>query len=187
MSHILILYGTVDGQTGRIAERIARVLRHRGHEVTVRNVAAPNGTENLDRFDGVIVGGGIRFGRHPKRLVAAVRERVARLATPTAFYSVCLSAGGPGARPEAAKRYVATFLRKTGWRPSQVESFGGALLYRRYSFAIRTIIRFIMLITKGERDTSRDYEYTDWQAVDRFALDFGEAVGTATPALRAIA
>ena len=36
----------------------------------------------------------------------------------------------------------------------------------------------------GDTDTSRDYEYTEWAAVDRFAVEFVEDV-TATPAAEA--
>ncbi|MFB6354044.1 MAG: protoporphyrinogen oxidase, partial [Halobacteriales archaeon] len=34
----------------------------------------------------------------------------------------------------------------------------------------------------GDTDTSRDYEYTDWDAVERFAASFAELVADATTA-----
>lgn len=36
MSNILILYATVEGQTARIAERIAQMLRDSGHRTETR-------------------------------------------------------------------------------------------------------------------------------------------------------
>jgi len=53
----------------------------------------------------------------------------------------------------------------------QVTSFAGALLYRRYNPVIRLLMRFIVGAAGGETDTSRDYEYTDWKAVERLAAD----------------
>nr|WP_275575426.1 flavodoxin domain-containing protein [Halolamina pelagica] len=41
MSAILILYGTGEGQTAKIAEQIAATLDARGHEPTTVNVRDP--------------------------------------------------------------------------------------------------------------------------------------------------
>ena len=187
MNRILLVYATVDGQTGRIAQVMARLLRHEGHEVTVRSANLPHAADDAGVFDGVIVGAGIRYGRYPKSLAPLVRHCVKPLGVPTAFFSVCLSAGGPGARPETAQSYVDSFLRETAWRPGQVQSFAGALLYRRYNAFIRFMMRMIVGFAGGDTDTSRDYEYTDWAAVERFALAFRErfAAPVACPPLRA--
>jgi menaquinone-dependent protoporphyrinogen oxidase len=48
--------------------------------------------------------------------------------------------------------------------------FAGALLYSKYGFVDKFMIRLIMKITGGETDTSKDIEYTDWHKVDDFAL-----------------
>jgi menaquinone-dependent protoporphyrinogen oxidase len=34
------------------------------------------------------------------------------------------------------------------------------------------MMRLIAGAAGGDTDTSRDYEYTDWEAVERFAMDF---------------
>jgi len=181
MGRILVLYATVDGQTGRIAEHMAAALVQAGHEVKVRPASIPHAADDAALFDGVILGASIRHGRHAKYVTPLVRDCLKALAVPTAFFSVCLSAGGPGARPEAARRYVDRLLRETGWQPTQVRSFGGALRYRRYSAFNRWMIRFIMSVTGGDTDTSREYEYTDWQAVSDFARQFGARLRAETP------
>ena len=48
----------------------------------------------------------------------------------------------------------------------------GALPYTRYSPLTRWMMRRIVAKAKGDTDTSRDYEYTDWEAVRRFAGEF---------------
>jgi menaquinone-dependent protoporphyrinogen oxidase len=169
MARILILYASVDGHTARVAQRMAERLAHSGAAVVLRAVAdAPR----IDDSDAVIVGGAIRYGHHPKALESWVREHRAALeGKPNAFFSVCLSAGGPGAKPATAQGYLDAFTARTGWRPQVSASFAGALLYRRYGPLIRLIMRLIAGAAGGDTDTSRDYEYTDWEAVERFAMD----------------
>ena len=175
MPRTLILYATTEGHTARIAERIAQVLRDQGHAVEAHPAdAAPAGL-NPAAYDGVIVGASIHYGRHPLYLRALVRNhRTALAARPGAFFSVSLSAGGPGAKPEAAQRYLDTFLRQVGWRPPQTATVAGALQYSKYGAFKRLLMRMIVGIAGGDTDTSRDYEYTDWDAVDRFAHAFAQ-------------
>ncbi len=174
MARILVLYATIDGQTRRIAERMSAVLEKAGHVVAVRPADDASAWQELDRHDAVILGASIRYGHFSRELERVVRRRVAALGSrPNAFFSVCLTAGGPGARPEAARRYVDEFRKRTGWDPAETAIFPGALLYTKYSAFNRFMIRLIMTITGGDTDTSRDYEYTDWEAVQRFASTFG--------------
>lgn len=123
----------------------------------------------------MILGASIHYGRHPRYLRALVRRHCAALASrPSAFFSVSLSAGEPGAQPEAAQRYLETFLHQAGWRPPQIATFAGALQYNRYGMFKRMLMRMIVGLAGGDTDTTRDYEYTDWDAVERFADDFAQ-------------
>jgi menaquinone-dependent protoporphyrinogen oxidase len=90
---------------------------------------------------------------------------------------VSLSAGGPGAKPEVARQYVEEFRRRTGWTPAQTACFAGALRYRQYNPFIRLLMRLIVGKAGGETDTTRDHEYTDWDAVERFAQGFAAQLG----------
>jgi menaquinone-dependent protoporphyrinogen oxidase len=173
MSQVLIVFATVDGQTERIAGRIGEVLARRGHGVMSLRAEAPELGRSLAEHDAVIVGAGIRYGRHSRRLETAIREHRGLIeAQPNAFFSVSLSAGGPGARPAEAARHVQGFVERSGWQPLRVATFAGALRYRKYNPFIRFLMRQIVRAAGGDTDTSRDYEYTDWQAVERFAAEF---------------
>ena len=173
MANILILFATIDGQTERIARQIGATLDREGHAVTFKAEHEPGLTRALEEAHAVIVGGGIRVGHHSRHLVKLVHDyRGSIAARPNAFFSVCLSAGGPGARPAAAIGYIDDFVRATGWQPAAIASFAGALRYTRYNPFIRFLMKLIMGATGGETDTSADYEYTDWAAVERFALQF---------------
>ncbi|HXZ48031.1 MAG TPA: menaquinone-dependent protoporphyrinogen IX dehydrogenase [Usitatibacter sp.] len=176
MPRVLIVFASIDGQTARIAERMALTLREAGLEALVHDVDSPEPPE-VAGHAAVIVGGGIRYGRHSAALEQWVRSHLAELARrPGAFFSVCLSAGGPGARPATADGYRADFMRRTGWYPATQASFAGALPYRRYNPFVRLMMRIIVGVAGGDTDASRDYEYTDWDAVEIFAAAFAARV-----------
>jgi menaquinone-dependent protoporphyrinogen oxidase len=167
---VLILYASTDGHTARVAERIAKRLRDKGHRVESQRADASGMSLDLERYETVIVGAAVHYGRHPGHLRSLLRKhRAALAARPGAFFSVSLSARS---KPPAARRYVQKFLRQAEWRPQQTATFAGALPYSRYGAFKRLLMIAFVGHAGGDTDTSRDYEYTDWDAVDRFADAF---------------
>jgi menaquinone-dependent protoporphyrinogen oxidase len=170
---VLIVYASMEGQTAGIAERMAQALRNRGLAAETRPANGAPARSELAKYDGLIVGASIHYGRHPRSVLSLVRNCRAVLETgPSAFFSVSLSAGGPGARPEAAQRYLEVFLRRAGWHPRQTATFAGALRYSKYGALKRMLMVMVVGLAGGDTDTSRDYEYTDWDAVERFCETF---------------
>jgi menaquinone-dependent protoporphyrinogen oxidase len=175
MTNVLILFATTEGQTARIAGRIAQTLRNRGHAVETRQADELREGFEPAKYDGVIVGASIHYGHHPAYLHSLVKQHKEALATrPGAFFSVSLSGGGPGAKPKAARRYLDVFLRQVGWHPEQTATFGGALQFSKYGAFKRMLMVMIVGFAGGDTDTARDYEYTDWAAVEGFAATFAE-------------
>jgi menaquinone-dependent protoporphyrinogen oxidase len=175
MSKVLVLYHSYDEQTARIARRMGDVLAARGHGVSLQRFGGPGALDGLGKYDAVLVGAAIRYGHHERALEKEIARHAAVLdARPNAFFSVCLSAGGPGYKPQAARRYIDEFILKSGWRPQDVTSIAGALQYSKYGFFIKFMMKLIVGHSGGETDSSRDYEYTDWAAVERFASDFAD-------------
>ena len=175
MSRILLLYASTEGQTALIAERMARTLCAQGHSVELLPADADRARVDPAAYEGVIVGASIHYGHHPAYLRALVRRHISALAArPSAFFSVSLSAGGPRPKPAAAQRYIDKFLRKTGWQPQLVASIAGAVKYSLYGPIKRRVMIVFVGLGGGETDTSRDYEYTDWGAVERFAGEFAQ-------------
>lgn len=174
MADIAIVYATQEGQTRRIAEHMARLLRGRGHQSLVIDFRELYGGPP-PAADGIIIGGSVHVGHHPIELESWVREHREGLeSSPSAFFSVSLSAGGvqPGAKVEAGE-YISDFLNRTGWHPDEAAAFAGALRYTRYGLFKRMLMKMIAR-RSGSTDlnTARDYEYTDWDVVDRFATDW---------------
>jgi menaquinone-dependent protoporphyrinogen oxidase len=173
MTKIMIGYGTTEGQTARIAEHIAEVIRGRGHEAQAVDLKR-SPEVRLDDYDGAIVGGSIHMGKHEEHVVDFVQKnRIGLERLPSAFFSVSLAAHGD---LENARAYVENFEQQTGWHPGQVGLFSGALLYRQYGFLKRLMMKKIVSDKPGglSTDTSRDHVYTDWDEVKRFAEAFLE-------------
>ena len=178
MASVLLLYATGEGQTEKVAGRIAGLLEPRGHEVTTVDVRRASGDLGVEEFDAVLVGSSIHMGTHPERIREFVRtERDALAERPSAFFQVCLSAAAedPERRAEA-DRYVEEFVAETGWRPDRTAVFAGALRYSRYGFLKRAVMKRVAAESTGDTDTGRDYEYTDWESVERFAAAFADLV-----------
>jgi menaquinone-dependent protoporphyrinogen oxidase len=54
--------------------------------------------------------------------------------------------------------------------------FAGALSYSQYKPLKRLVVRALAAVAGHDTDTSRDYEYTDWQAVERFSASVGKLI-----------
>jgi menaquinone-dependent protoporphyrinogen oxidase len=183
MANILAVYGTAYGQTERVVLEVARVLGDMGHKVTTIKGDRP-GSFSFDGVDAVLVASSVLYGRHHRYIRTFVRRYATYLnALPSALVSVSGAAAGDSAQARSeAQEYVDRLLEGTGWRPGLVELVGGAIAYTRYGPVTRWIIRQISKRKGGPTDTSRDYDLTDWAAVDRFARRFAAALTEPVPA-----
>jgi menaquinone-dependent protoporphyrinogen oxidase len=180
MSRILVLYGTSDGHTGKIATAIGNALNAGGYDADV--IEAGTVDPSIGLYDGVIVAGSVRVGRFQRPLVECVRAHAAAIAAkPNAFVPVCLAVlrkTDPRAAAEL-KKNLDRFSTDTGWTPAAVKWVAGALPYSRYNFVVRLMMKWIVGKAGGDTDTSRDYVYTDWEDVRGFAEDFGRRLKAA--------
>jgi menaquinone-dependent protoporphyrinogen oxidase len=174
MATIEILYGSGEGQTAKVADRIGETLRERGHDAAVHDVASQPASFSLDDSDAVLVGASIHVGKHQSEVESFVTEnREALAARPTGFFQVSLSsATDDETRRAEAAGYVDSFIEATDWHPDRIGLFGGALRYSEYGFLKRLMMKRIAKEATGDTDTSRDYEYTDWGEVEDFTSDF---------------
>ncbi|HEY6923417.1 MAG TPA: flavodoxin domain-containing protein [Steroidobacteraceae bacterium] len=176
---LLAIYGTAYGQTERIVHRIAGVLRARGWDIAAHKGDALPSDLMLGRYDVCLVAASIIAGKHQHYIREFVQRYAAALSDmSSAFVSVSGAAGDPRPeRQEEAQKYVAEFLRATGWRPRLQATFGGAMAYTKYGFFLRLMTQWISRRNGGPTDTSRDHDFTDWAAVDRFAILVADTFG----------
>lgn len=169
MTTILIVYSTTDGHTLAICRVLKQVIEGHGHAVTLSDVGDADRLD-LARFDKIVIGASIRYGRHSRQVFDFVSRHQAELdARPNAFFSVNIVARKPDKNRPETNPYLRQFLRRIAWRPRQLAVFAGKLDYPRYRFFDRLMIRFIMLLTHGPTDPRAVIEFTDWQAVEAFA------------------
>ena len=170
MSHLALLYMTREGQARKVMERIAFCLQEAGHQVSVAAINELSENYSLDAFDGVVLGCSIRYGKHHKLFCQFVEKHMAVLRQkPNFFYSINLTARKPNRSEPHNNLYLQRFLSKSGWTPTRVDVFAGALLYTQYCFIDRKMIQLIMKITGGPTDPGKNIEFTDWTRVKRFA------------------
>lgn len=174
MPRILVLYGTSEGQTEKIATTIGNTLIGAGCDADV--IKAGTIDPSMALYDGVIVAASIHGGRFQQKVIDSVRDHAAEIsAKPNAFVDVCLAVLQKGDQKVAADLAAieSRFSQETGWTPKMVKRVAGALLYTKYNFLMRWIMKRIVAKAGGDTDTSRDYVYTDWDDVKAFAAEFG--------------
>ena len=145
MARILIVYGTTEGQTRKITQRIAAELEKLGHSVEARDSTTIAEPLAEGAFDAVMVGASVHEGRHQaavRHFVSANLGVLERL--PTAFFSVSLVAASPDPEDRKdAETLIGAFCESTGWRPTLTHSIAGALRYTEYDFFKRWILKLI--------------------------------------------
>ncbi|MCI0506296.1 MAG: protoporphyrinogen oxidase [Gammaproteobacteria bacterium] len=176
--HILMVYGTKEGQTATIIERMAQIVRNQGHQVTACSVKEIPAAFATDTFDAAMVGGSIHMGAYPPQLRTFVtRHRDWLNTAPSGFFTVCMAIQSKNAAErDAAKAYGSRFVEVAQWHPQLIETFAGAVKYTQYNFITRYIMKRITKREGGSTDTARDHEYTDWDAVARFTRQFLETI-----------
>ncbi|WP_405221819.1 flavodoxin domain-containing protein [Lentisalinibacter sediminis] len=174
MKRFLVLYATREGQTAKVAERIAEHLRAAGAEVTLVNAENTLTADALElaRFDRLIFGASMHAGGLERELVGFVNDHADGIrGQARSLFVVLLSAAAkdPVLREEwlgDARDKIESQLRVPF---EHVEMIAGALRYSKYPLPLRWLMRRIAGKAGGDTDTSRDYEYTDWEQVRRYA------------------
>lgn len=175
--NILIVYGTTEGQTRKIAERAAGVLRQRGIDVALWDSADERFDLNLCDFQAFIVASSVHQEQHQGAIKAFAAAHHAVLSDrPSAFISVSLSAVLEETKADA-ERYVDRFLSLTKWQPAMTLLLGGALRYDEYDYFQRQVVKFIVMKRGLVDETAEqgEQEFTDWDALAGFLDGFLKA------------
>lgn len=160
---VLVLYGTVEGQTAKVAGFVADQVRALGHEADLQDSDAPEPVEFGD-VDAVILAGSVHQRRHPRHfeaLLAGLKEDLSR--RKTLLLSVSLNAAFGEGREEA-QEYVTELKMRTGFEPDSEMLVAGAVRSSEYDYFAMQVIRHVVL--RGRKaDDSGEHEFTDWEAL----------------------
>ena len=169
---ILIVYGTSEGQTRKISHFMEAILKDDGHEVTVAD--ASETPPSPSSYDAVIIGASVHIHKYQSAVIHYINRHIADLnKIPSAFFSVCLAvASDMEEEHQEARKITNDFLERIGWKPLMTTQIAGALKYTQYDFFTRLVMKRIAKREGRTTDTSKDHEYTDWDAVREFAAEF---------------
>ena len=164
---VLIAYSSRFGHSLKIAEEMSNVFKNNHVAVDICNLETVATLPHpMNEYNAVIIAASIRYGKfHEKLNEFIVQYRNELKNTLDVFIPINLVARKPHKRLLENNNYVNKFLTEVGWQPSKINIMPGALEYPKYNFLDRSMIKFIMWMTKGEMDTSKTIDYTDWDEV----------------------
>jgi menaquinone-dependent protoporphyrinogen oxidase len=179
---VLVLYGTTEGQTRRIAEFISTRFTSSGDDVTLLDAAALPHTLDLRDYDAALIAASIHAGRYQAPVIHFTRRNHDRLnAMPAVFVSVSLAAAGTD--PEDLQGIAACaekFKAETGWSKAEVHQVAGAFRFTEYDFFKRWVMRLIAWEKKVKLEPGKDLELTDWKALGEIVDGFRARITSAT-------
>jgi menaquinone-dependent protoporphyrinogen oxidase len=169
---VLVSFASTEGQTRKIAGRIALHAGERGHEVNLYDTASLTSVPDINAFKSVIVAASVHEECHQDSVInfaIAHRDQLRRKSS--AFVSVSLSAATPGGQAEA-QHYVDRFMAATGWSPEKTLLLGGAFGLSECDYFQRQVLNHILMEGGVTPDQVVNYEFTDWTALEGFIDDF---------------
>lgn len=179
MKNILLLYATVEGQTEKIASTISSHLIKAGAKVTVRNVGDKAFIErlNLVEYDQLVLGASIHAGKIEKEMAAFLNTHIREIeAMPRSMFIVLMAAAtkDPERRELSFAEIRRNLARQVKLPFTDIEMIAGALMYTKYNWFVRWMMKSMVRKEGGNTDTSRDHEYTDWDQVAVYARHLAE-------------
>jgi menaquinone-dependent protoporphyrinogen oxidase len=171
---VLVLYGTTEGQTRKIAGFVAEKLREAGDAVTLMDATTVEWDFVLGAFDAAILAASIHAGQYQSSIVHFARchwERLNKM--PSLFLSISLSAADKE-DAEALKSITHcadTLIRETGWTP-HVKQIAGAFRFAEYDFFKRWVMRLVAWEKGVKSAAGTDLELTDWVELSEVVTDF---------------
>jgi menaquinone-dependent protoporphyrinogen oxidase len=172
MIPVLIAYSTTEGQTRKVAEFMAEALAGQGYRADVVDVASEQSAAVQPFYAAAIVGGSVHLGRHSAALARFLRANAGWLASvPLAVFSVSLTAAQDDAESRVATAHMMEeLLADTGLVPARTCRVAGALHYQAYGPVKRQLARGAA--RAAGLPAGKDVEYTDWEDIRRFAVEF---------------
>ena len=161
---IIFIYSTSNGQSLKICNAL-----NQNKESLIIDIDKIK-TVKLDEFDQIIIGASVKYGDHNKKIYDFIKNNKILLETKkTGFFSVNATARKSEKNKPETNPYVIKFLKKTNWTPDNIGVFAGKIDFPNYNFLEKYIIKVIMWITNGPTDTSKTFEFTDWEDVKKFS------------------
>jgi len=167
----LVVYATREGQTRKVALRLADHLSESGTSVKLHDAREPFSLNLLD-FDHLLFGASMHAGGLEKEIRAFIKNHERQIRSkPRSFFLVLLSAATQykTLREEWLLDAERKFKEQIPVPFNRLEMVAGALRYSKYPLPLKWIMKRIASKAGEGTDISQDYEYTDWEQVKGFA------------------
>ena len=172
---ILIAYGTIEGQTGKIARFIEATLTEQGYDTELLDTSDSSRDVVWEGIDKVILAGSVHEHRHPRAFevfIYAHREELNAL--PTMLASVSLNAAFPEGQAEAGD-YVDALKRRNGLTTERDLLVAGALRAAQYDYYATQVLQHVLLRGRSYSPHETEHEFTDWDALQSAVVAFAKA------------
>ncbi len=167
----LVLYGSRWGGTVGVAKKIGQVLKEEGYSVDV--VDAKQSPQNVDSYDLVIVGSGIRADKWTKETLNFMEKNAGYLRTKkTALFVSCQMADrNDEAREKAKNMYLEKTAEQYGLKPVEFGFFGGFLDFSKsHGLFVDVLVRVNRnSLRKNGLDTHKVRDTRDWTFIEAWA------------------
>lgn len=169
---VLIAFGTVEGQTRKIANFVDGQLREAGQKTLLFDTDERTEGLSFDGIDRVILAASVHERRHPKPFETFIASSLKDLTKrPTLLLSVSLKAAFEDGREEA-QDYANEMKLRTGLNPTRELLVAGAIRSGSYDFYASQVLRHVVLAGQAFDPSVRDHEFTDWADIRSTITDF---------------
>ncbi|MGV3485775.1 MAG: flavodoxin domain-containing protein [Planctomycetaceae bacterium] len=166
----IVIYANCEGQTERIAVRIAQGLANAHIPSDTYNVSRQPADEiALDAYDAAVIGSSLQRGQCDPRiawLMGTHRELLSLI--PSAFFSVRIGGADQRAQQSEAEWRTAELLRELDYNPPLRASFSG-MPQTPCSWLRKQMLHWMHGKATGDEASELPGDAPDWQAVDEFA------------------
>ena len=159
-TEVLVTYDSKLGSTAEVANFMGNVLTEQGASIAVKPISE---VDDLDSYDGVIIGSAIRYDRWSPEARTFVRENKTILSgVPVSFYFTCLTLAKPTPAARLRAEGYADKLRSLvpEVKPVTVGGFAGVLQFARTPWPARLALK-VLSIASGVKEG----DYRDWEAI----------------------
>jgi menaquinone-dependent protoporphyrinogen oxidase len=157
---LLVAYGSKHGSTREVAEAIAERLRKDECEVELRCAAD---IEDLTRYDGVVLGGALYFGRwHQDATQFLAKHRRELSEQPLAVYAMGPQTGAAEALAESRTQLDKALQKAPEVEPRAIAVFGGVIDPAKLRFPLNHLPAS---------------DARDWDAIEAWADEVGAVLG----------
>ena len=162
---VLIIFETVEGQTGKISDFVEQRIRTAGHVVRLFNTQDRLGLVSFDGIDRVVLAAPVHERRHPKGFEVFVSTSRDELkARPTMLISVSLKAAFPEGLEEA-QDYLTEMEMRTDFKPDKEILAAGAVRTSSYGYFENQVVQNVVLGDRNVDLVDGVCEFTDWDSL----------------------